>query len=248
MFSGVCQNSRDCYNDQTCIRGTCRLICNANNSCPDSFACVNKICTKNIICSSNSDCSDDEICAEDLNGIPKCIKVCENQPCGRNAYCTASSHEPICKCTKNFFGDPVKGCERKECDDNKDCSEDKFCDNSICKIACLASNECGDNTICASENHKRVCYCQPGFTGDPLKGCTEMNWCNLKPCGNGAECVNSRISAKCTCPPGTIGNPYEEGCRKSSECRFNRDCPPAARCSVIEGIRKCTGTSQFLYS
>lgn len=217
------------------------MTCISNSSCPDSYFCANRICTKDIKCSSNDDCSDDEQCQQDINGIPKCVKLCENQPCGRNAFCTGITHKPICTCMEGFLGDPIKGCDKKECDSDTDCSGDKYCDNNMCKIACLTKNNCGENSICSSENHKHICYCQPGFTGDPVKGCTEINQCEIKPCGNGAECISTRNSAKCVCPEGTVGNPYEEGCRKSSECRFNRDCPAAARCTVIDGIRKCTG-------
>lgn len=135
----------------------------------------------------------------------------------------------------------MTGCKRKECDSDAECSDDKLCEKNMCKIACLVRNDCGDNSICSSEKHNHVCYCQPGYTGDPVKECMQINWCSSNPCGNGAECKNARNRAKCACPAGTVGNPYEEGCRKAQECRFNRDCPAVARCTVVDGIRKCTG-------
>lgn len=237
----MCQNSRDCFDDQICIQGTCRLTCSSNDTCPESLFCANRICLKDVKCISHNDCAEDEQCDIGSNGISKCLKVCENEPCGRNAYCSGISHKSICMCKKGFLGDPVKGCEKKECDDNSDCSDDKFCENNMCKIACSSHKVCGENSICSSEKHKHVCYCQPGFTGDPEKGCTEINWCKSQPCADGAECINTRSNAKCVCPVGTIGNPYEEGCYKAEECRFNRDCPVVARCTVIGTVRKCTG-------
>lgn len=241
LFSGLCKNSRECLNDQICIQDTCRLTCNSNDTCPDSYFCSNRICIKEVQCNTNEDCLDDEECSTGKNGIPQCTKLCDHHPCGRNAVCISKSHQPICSCKDGFFGDPLQGCKKKECDKDDDCTEDKFCDSNMCKIACLAQNDCGDNSICSSEKHKHVCYCQPGYTGDPKTGCKEINWCEGNPCGNGAECKNTRNKAICVCPPETVGNPYDEGCHKAPECRFNRDCPAVARCTVIDGIRKCTG-------
>lgn len=245
--SGLCKNSRDCLNDQLCIQGTCRITCNSNNTCPDFQFCLNRICSKDIQCVSNDDCADGEQCTIGRNGIPQCVDVCEKLPCGRQATCIGKSHQATCSCKRGFFGDPLTGCKRKECNSDAECSDDKLCEKNMCKIACLVSNDCRDNTICSSEKHKHVCYCQPGYTGDPVKGCTQINWCSSNPCGNGAECKNARNRAQCACPAGTVGNPYEEGCRKAQECRFNRDCPAVARCTVVDGIRKCTGKYMWLH-
>lgn len=228
-------------NNQVCIKNTCRVSCSLNDTCPEFQYCLNSICTKEVQCISNNDCLDDEKCSTGKNGIPQCIKVCDKHPCGRQAECVGKNHQPTCSCALGFFGDPLEGCQRKECDTDTECSEDKVCDRNMCKIACLVKNECRENSICSSEKHKNVCYCQPGYTGDPIKGCTEINWCKLSPCASGAECKSARDRAECTCPANTVGNPYEEGCRKAEECRFNRDCPTAARCTVIDGTRKCTG-------
>lgn len=201
---------------------------------------MNRICTKEVACTSDNDCAIDEKCSVSRKGLPQCVKVCERQPCGRQATCIGRNHQPSCSCAKGFFGDPLQGCKRKECDVDSDCSEDKLCELNMCKIACLAGNNCGENTVCSSEKHRHVCYCQPGYTGNPLKQCVEINWCEPNPCGNGAECKNMRDRALCSCPSGTIGDP-NEGCRKAQECRFHRDCPSVARCTVVDGIRKCTG-------
>lgn len=203
--------------------------------------CLNRICTKEIQCSSNADCDNDKECQLGKNGILQCLNVCERAPCGRHAYCNAKDHQASCLCNDGYFGDPMQGCKKKECDTHTECTDDKVCDQNTCKIACLIRNDCGENSICSSEKHTQICYCQPGYTGDPIKGCTAVDWCASAPCGNGAECKSARDRAHCTCPSGTVGNPYEEGCRKAQECRFNRDCPAVARCTVVDGISKCTG-------
>lgn len=237
---GVCKNSRECLYDQVCIQGTCRPTCSSNDSCPQFQFCLNRICTKDIQCMSDEDCNEDEKCSVNRNGIPQCIKVCDRHPCGRQAICIGKSHQAVCSCQRGYFGDPLQNCKRKECETDTDCSDDKLCDKNMCKIACLVENNCGDNTICASEKHNHVCYCQPGYTGDPKKGCTKINWCSTNPCGDGAECKNTKDSAQCVCSAGMVGNPYGEGCRKAQECRLNRDCPNVARCTALDGIRKCT--------
>lgn len=240
-LSGICKNSRECISDQLCIDGTCRLTCYSNSSCPEFQSCLNRICTKESLCTTNEDCNDDEQCLLGDIGIPQCRKVCDFSPCGRHAVCISKSHKATCSCREGYLGDPMQSCLKKECDFDTDCTDDKFCHKNICKITCLNKNPCGRNTICSSENHKQVCYCQPGYTGDPSKGCTEMNWCSSNPCGDGAECKNLKNTAVCSCPPGTVGNAYEDGCHKAQECRFNRDCPAVAKCAVIGGIRKCAG-------
>lgn len=240
-FLGICKNSRDCLEDQICIQDTCRVTCTTNSTCPESQFCSNRICSKDIQCYSNENCNEDEHCSITTDGITQCIKVCENHPCGRHAVCLGKTHDPTCSCKEGYFGDPIQGCKRKECDSNSECSTDKICDDNMCKIACLVQNNCGENTVCSSEKHTHTCYCQPGYTGDPAKGCKAIDWCASNPCGNGAECRNTRNRAQCTCPAGTVGNPYEEECRKAPECRFNRDCPLVSRCTLIDGTRKCTG-------
>lgn len=242
FFSGLCKNSRDCLSDQVCIQGTCRITCDYNSTCPDFQFCLNNICSKEMHCISDNDCSDKEKCTIGRSGIPQCLNVCDKHPCGRQAMCAGKNHQAVCSCKQGFFGDPLHGCKRKQCNIDTDCSDDKLCDKNMCKIACLTGNSCGENSICSSEKHKQVCYCQPGYTGDPIKGCTLINWCMSNPCGDGAECKNSRDRAQCACPEGAVGDPYGEGCSKAQECRLNRDCPAVARCTLVEGIRKCTGT------
>lgn len=76
--------------------------------------------------------------------------------CGRHAECSAVEHQPICTCESGFHGNPQVGCHKIECYKNEDCTNDKICEDHMCKISCLANNPCGPNALCSAENHKQV--------------------------------------------------------------------------------------------
>lgn len=240
ICASLCTSVRDCISDQLCIQGVCQPTCRSNSSCPEFQYCHNSICTKEVLCRNDDDCDVNENCIQDTYGRASCENVCLGRAiCGRNAECTARSHAPDCECKEGFFGDPKSGCRKIECSTDAECSNDKTCDDHMCKIACLIGEPCGENALCTTENHKQVCHCQPGFTGNPRLRCDVVDFCKDAPCGPGARCRNSRGSFKCTCPPGLVGDPYNEGCRTAVECEISEDCPPHAECTKINGISKC---------
>ena len=86
-----------------------------------------------------------------------------------------------------------------------------------CKDPCREPdpNVCGSGAQCEVKNHKPICSCPRGFTGDPFVSCrefTKQDLCNPNPCGNGATCQpgNDRSGSDrpvCTCPKGYRGDP-----------------------------------------
>ena len=38
---------------------------------------------------------------------------------------------------------------------------------------------CGSNSFCVSEQGEFACFCEPGFSGDPLTGCTGLPYLSL---------------------------------------------------------------------
>jgi hypothetical protein len=54
---------------------------------------------------------------------------------------------------------------------------------------------CGDNALCVRGD----CFCEPGFMGDPMAGCTEGNPCASVDCGFGSTCNDD---GECPCDPG----------------------------------------------
>uniref|UniRef100_A0A2M4DS15 Putative nidogen n=1 Tax=Anopheles darlingi TaxID=43151 RepID=A0A2M4DS15_ANODA len=241
----LCGTNRDCIDDQLCIQGVCQPTCRTNTTCPDFQYCHNGICTQEFKCRTDEDCDPDEMCVADSSGRSECRNACSAGRilCGRNADCVSRSHAAVCECKQGFFRDAAGVCRRIECAVDEDCSSDKLCDNHACKIACLAggTTPCGANALCSAENHRQVCYCQPGFTGDPKVGCSLIDFCRERPCGANAKCRNSRGSYRCSCPAGLVGDPYQPaGCKRASECERNTDCPEGAECVREPGAEaKC---------
>ncbi|CAG2055426.1 unnamed protein product, partial [Timema podura] len=243
ICTSVCTSSRECIGDQLCIQGVCQPTCKSNESCPQFQFCQNSICVQEVKCRSDDDCDSTDKCRENAVGQAECVNACDGPVlCGRNAECAAHNHEAVCTCKTGYHGNPKddkSGCQPIECTTDLECSNDKLCDTFKCRIACLAKNPCGVNALCSAENHRQVCYCQPGFTGDALLGCKLIDLCAENPCGPGARCENSRGTFKCHCPQGLVGDPYTAGCQTPVECNKDEDCPDAAKCTKSNGVPKC---------
>lgn len=235
----ICTSSRDCITDQLCLQGVCQPTCHGNSSCPDFQFCQNNICTQEIRCHTDDDCLLNEHCITDAYGRSDCKNACEGRNlCGRNAECTARNHNAQCACMSGFTDDGEGGCRRIECQKDKDCASDRFCDKSICKLTCQTGS-CGEKAVCTIENHRPVCYCQPGYSGDPHHQCNAVDYCRDAPCGPGALCSNNKGTFHCACGNGYVGDPYNEGCRLAFECRSNADCPASAECIQSPTGSKC---------
>ena len=103
------------------------------------------------------------------------------------------------------------------------------------------------------QQHKPICTCNAGFTGNPFRGCqkipepspppaiTPPEPCTPSPCGPNAECrvvVTSQSdtpSAECSCLPGYFGQPPY--CRP--ECVFDQECPLDKICKGQKCISPC---------
>lgn len=161
---------------------------------------------------------------------------CDNVPCGVNAECREQNGVLACICKKDFYGDPLVGC-RPECVLNSDCAMTKACINNKCDNPC--SGVCGISAECEAVNHHPVCYCPPGYSGDPFVSCHPFkpiippihgmmrNPCDPSPCGPFSRCiVSSGGFATCSCLPGFKGMPpvCQPECIVSSECEQSKSC------------------------
>lgn len=103
------------------------------------------------------------------------------------------------------------------------------CINISSDINECQDNPCGENAVCKDTVGSYVCTCKEDFTGDPFKGCVDINECVAleKPCGTHAICENAVPGYNCICPQGYQASPspqvaceqvsstYDEKCTKS---------------------------------
>jgi len=156
---------------------------------------------------------------------------CNPSPCGANAVCNERNGVGSCTCLPQYFGDPYIAC-RPECVTNTDCDRSKACLNNKCINPCPGT--CGQDATCRVVNHAPTCSCLPGYTGNPITGCTvveappvlPLNPCDPSPCGPNSNCRTSNGHAVCLCQPGFSGIPptCRPGCIVSSECPQNKAC------------------------
>lgn len=92
---------------------------------------------------------------------------CQPSPCGPNSVCRALSGQVMCSCITGYIGTPPS-C-RPECLVDSDCTILLSCSNQKCVDPCQGS--CGMNAECRVHNHKPICYCRNGLTGDPFSYC-----------------------------------------------------------------------------
>lgn len=121
------------------------------------------------------------------------------------------------------------------CKSDSDCPSSETCLNRQCINPCLVSNPCARNAHCEANNHRALCKCPAGLTGDPFINCYQelqplprpeceidsecgdhlscinqrcQNPCTHgNPCGSGAHCRTQQHRPTCQCPDGWGGNP-----------------------------------------
>jgi Calcium-binding EGF domain len=119
---------------------------------------------------------------------------------------------------------------------HKACFQDyESADETLCECFPNAKSSCGDNTRCNTRSDN--CECTPGYEGNPLAGCTDVDECKFSPCGLNGQCVNSVGSYSCNCNP---GYQFLNGtCVDRNECRDGTPCGPNADCTNTVGSFAC---------
>ncbi|XP_037295454.1 uncharacterized protein LOC119189544 isoform X2 [Manduca sexta] len=247
---------------------TCRPECIVSSECPQDKACVNKKCvdpcpntcglnarcqviTHNPICSCTPGYTGDPFTKCNPEEVPEPTNPCVPSPCGPNSECRVIGDQAACSCLPNYIG-RVPNC-RPECTIDAECPSNTACFNERCKDPCQGA--CGVNALCLTVNHKPICSCQHGFTGDASRSCvqiistTEMtptsSPCLPSPCGPNAECREYNGAGACVCSEGFEGDPYStQGCRR--ECESNDDCAPNLACTRFKCIDPCPRTCGLL--
>lgn len=231
----VLSSNKKCEDYDECIENPCHPSAICQNE-PGSFICL---CPQNMIgdptqegCRFPNECYSDVDCHQSASCInSKCLNSCElSNNCGKGAICNVINHKITCTCPKNTIGDPLKECELIECTENDQCSSDNQCVDFKCINPCLM-NICGKNANCDAINHAGSCSCLPGYTGNPILGCIQIQSCRVdKQCPNGAKCYNSICSTSCSsnrdCLDSElcIQNVCQPTCKSNATCGSDMFC------------------------
>lgn len=176
-----------CENGYIGTPPSCRPECIVSSECPQNKACVNKKCidpcpntcglnarcqvvTHNPICSCTPSFTGDPFtrCIPEETMIP--TDPCIPSPCGPNSECRVIGDQAACSCLPNYIG-RVPNC-RPECTIDAECPSNTACVNERCKDPCQGA--CGVNALCLTVNHRPICSCQQGFTGDASRNCIQI--------------------------------------------------------------------------
>ena len=152
-------------------------------------------------CKLDVDCPALEICYQTGGKnrcVDPCTTIA---PCVANAQCRVHSTTPTrtmsCLCFEGFTGNGVVSCDkigktvnvRKQetqtncsftilvaplevgCSSDDECAFTQACRNRACINPCALENPCSSSAECTVSNHRPVCKCPAGFTGDPYTKC-----------------------------------------------------------------------------
>lgn len=98
---------------------------------------------------------------------------CNPSPCGLNSQCRVVNDHVVCSCLPGYIG-TTPYC-RPECVISSECALNKACINQKCIDPCI--NACGQNARCQVVNHRAVCSCSAGYTGNPFIRCLVQRKC-----------------------------------------------------------------------
>ncbi|KAF4530013.1 hypothetical protein B566_EDAN009189 [Ephemera danica] len=254
--SGPCVLNTDCASQYACINSQCRDPC--PGVCGEGARC--DVPHHNPVCS----------CPEGMMGDPfvrcralppvattnprnerhsRTRDVCLPYPCGPNSKCEDRNGNPICSCLPGYLGAPPS-CHI-QCVMNLDCGSKNHCVNRQCRDPC--SDSCGVGARCNGINHRAVCFCPPGETGDPFIQCSPIpseatnvshpisnSPCHPTPCGPNSNCEITEGTPICTCLPKYEGTP--PSCHpESGPCVLNTDCASQYACINSQCRDPCPG-------
>ncbi|VDM58889.1 unnamed protein product [Angiostrongylus costaricensis] len=167
------------------------------------------------------------ICFEydDCVDIDECA---ESAVCGANSQCVnrPGSYDCVCDIGYRFVDDT--------CLDIDECQEDAMCGE-------------GQGVECFNRPGSYECKCKDGFSGDPRKGCSDVDECSsgLEYCGQHTKCINTIGGYECECLAGFERIAEDAGCTDIDEC-FLSLCHPAATCANLVGSFSCTCPDGFV--
>ena len=210
-------------------------------------------------CKSDTECPITQACIN-----RECVDPCPLERCGINAICSPKNHRAVCTCPSGYRPDPdpYTRCKQYECLTDPDCPTTLACRNEQCTDPC----QCARNADCSARNHKGICTCQPGFTGDPygvactpskIHFCTKMFFFKIsrtyiflfthlvpepvidEGCKMDRECP-SKQACIITNNKGDCKNPCTafQPCVQNAECKVYDSLPlRTMTCTCVEGLQ-----------
>ena len=171
-------------------------------------------------CRADAECLGSEACR---NGV--CVDVCRvDDPCVVSAECFGEDHEARCRCPQGMVGDPYTDrCRPKTCDNDDDCPMEHMCLDGQCKAACDQVT-CGRNAQCKPQDHRPLCFCPIGTSGNPSVLCLPSEQPLVPSCSADVDCPGGQacVDQQCT-----------------GLCALVR-CGQFAQCRVVESSRADT--------
>ncbi|CAG5102437.1 Oidioi.mRNA.OKI2018_I69.chr1.g300.t1.cds [Oikopleura dioica] len=173
----TCEDDDEC---QDSSKNDCDAITEVCYNTLGSYVCPCAIGYKQQVATNGSiSCVDVNECDINETGI---------DPCDINAECTNTQGSYFCECDEWYIGT------------GDICI---FHTQLPCELDC--DPDCGDNAECIVDGSligPAECACWPGFEGDPVAGCIDINECNITDICDATEiCVNIIGSYSCVeCP------------------------------------------------
>lgn len=199
--SVICQYNEDCADHEACDRlnRVCRPVCDSD-PCADSATCIGKdhqpkcVCPPGLLGNPYIECSrpkDETVKPEctvdaDCPSSYACINAhCQNpctlpNVCSRGQKCRVLDSLPlrtvICECPVDTYIDHNGGClpiiqSSTQCTDDTNCPDNQKCVRGSCIDACKI-DMCGLNAQCLPSNHRGICSCAAGYSGNAHIECT----------------------------------------------------------------------------
>ena len=173
--------------------------CKSDDECPLHLACYNR----------------------------ECQDPCIYEQCGQNAQCSVRNHKAKCDCLPGYRGNPYQngkpGCRQYECLTDPECPDHLACRNEKCVDPC----DCAEFAQCTARNHRGICVCNAGYTGDPYGiRCTPSKFEKQV-----LELIGKNVALQMYC--------FAVPKAPEPECRVDADCPSKHACIHGRGDPTC---------
>ena len=154
--------------------------CDIDGDCPDYTACRNRKCINPCVvdrpCAPSANCrvvkhSPICTCPNGYIGTPQ--TKCSLRECGKTKFLMPYL------LSSSFFVHSISylacfdfSAPQPECTSDPECPLSLACINQECKDPCF-KHVCGINADCKVKRHRPICFCLPGFVGNPNQICEE---------------------------------------------------------------------------